>query len=501
MSRHGRNLPCLTASPPPRAVDEVNKAIIEKQEQLAAQNAPQPSTPGLKEPQDLLLMRRSSSQMSGLNVPMGSKPQGGVGQIQTPTFQQLASSTSPMSQAPQGQQALTPSQMIEKINVQCHQIQVQFEKQHQELKQLQETYQNVKEQLHQHMMKESEVSPKIELQKQLIQQQQQLIQQQQMIQQQQQHLNAEGVASSQLPSDPQSQSATRLQELQQNYQILQSSLSKIQSQKSQLQQDITTFEQEIRLKQQLLQNLRASQQQLTQQLNQHQQMMAPYSQDRDPAWIRWTIKVLNDEHSDNTMSIIRFWQIFIKNNEVYYIYRKNFIQYMITSMQILIQPQNLMANHLLSKKIAWDLAYLFIEWKYRELKDALKDAPEKAKAKIWKTIQNKINERTSRIRQLQSKIQEIKDMTPAVIEAMAREQLLIIMQQKSAEQPAHKEHMEIEGPRTAADTKSQLAQQQPPSGGSPVKVEGEQPQQPQQQQPQQPQQPQPQVKVEDAAQD
>lgn len=102
------------------------------------------------------------------------------------------------------------------------------------------------------------------------------------------------------------------------------------------------------------------------------------------------MKIFSDESfiMENGMGLLRFWQIFIKNHAVYFNYRRQFMTQMINSMQYIMMQPNPISSNVINKKIAWDLSFLYIEWKFRELREELTQfAPIRARERLIKQFQ------------------------------------------------------------------------------------------------------------------
>jgi hypothetical protein len=77
---------------------------------------------------------------------------------------------------------------------------------------------------------------------------------------------------------------------------------------------------------------------------------------------------------------VRFWEIVVKNHEIFQQFKESkFETQMINSMQWLMVTSNPSSQNPLVKKIASDLSFIYIQWKYRDIKQKLEETMAKAR--------------------------------------------------------------------------------------------------------------------------
>ncbi|KAL4497765.1 hypothetical protein ABPG72_000520 [Tetrahymena utriculariae] len=116
------------------------------------------------------------------------------------------------------------------------------------------------------------------------------------------------------------------------------------------------------------------------------------SQNKYNDWVKWTTNIFSDDSNQKHAILIRFWQIFIKNHQIFQQYRKQFSPHMINStQQLIIQATRQTSSQNSQNKIAWDLTFLYIEWSFIEMKSILNNAQVYAKQQKLKQLVEKIH--------------------------------------------------------------------------------------------------------------
>ena len=72
--------------------------------------------------------------------------------------------------------------------------------------------------------------------------------------------------------------------------------------------------------------------------------------------------------SNEPFRLVRFWEIVVKNHEIFQKFKEGkFETQMINSMQWLMVASNPASNSPMVKRIASDLSFIYIQWKYKEV--------------------------------------------------------------------------------------------------------------------------------------
>lgn len=105
----------------------------------------------------------------------------------------------------------------------------------------------------------------------------------------------------------------------------------------------------------------------------------PTSDETNMTWITWTLRMLHED-TNEPFRLVRFWEIVVKNHEIFQQFKcGKFETQMINSMQWLMVTSNPSSQNPLVKKIASDLSFIYIQWKYRDIKQRLEEQLVKAR--------------------------------------------------------------------------------------------------------------------------
>lgn len=86
-----------------------------------------------------------------------------------------------------------------------------------------------------------------------------------------------------------------------------------------------------------------------------------------------SLRAVHDESSEPT-KLVRFWEIVVKNHEIFNKFKESkFETQMVNSMQWLMVATNPTSTNPLVKKIASDMSFIYIEWKFKEVRDKIKN--------------------------------------------------------------------------------------------------------------------------------
>lgn len=108
-----------------------------------------------------------------------------------------------------------------------------------------------------------------------------------------------------------------------------------------------------------------------------------------------SLRAVHDESSEPT-KLVRFWEIVVKNHEIFNKFKESkFETQMVNSMQWLMVATNPTSTNPLVKKIASDMSFIYIEWKFKEVRDKIKNI-ESLDEKI-KILDDTYNERAAEI--------------------------------------------------------------------------------------------------------
>ena len=119
-------------------------------------------------------------------------------------------------------------------------------------------------------------------------------------------------------------------------------------------------------------------------------------------WIEMSLRAVHEEPNEPNR-LVRFWEIVVKNHQIFnkfkeYTVANNRIKFetqMVNSMQWLMVANNPTSQNPLIKKIASDMSFIYIEWKFKDVKEKLKGGEtEEEKVKI---LEDTFNERAAEI--------------------------------------------------------------------------------------------------------
>ena len=97
------------------------------------------------------------------------------------------------------------------------------------------------------------------------------------------------------------------------------------------------------------------------------------SDESNMTWITWTLRMLHEDVNE-PFRLVRFCEIVVKNHEIFQQFKESkFETQMINSMQWLMVTSNPSSQNPLVKKIASDLSFIYIQWKYRDIKQRLEE--------------------------------------------------------------------------------------------------------------------------------
>lgn len=90
-------------------------------------------------------------------------------------------------------------------------------------------------------------------------------------------------------------------------------------------------------------------------------------------WIELSLRAVHDDTTEPTR-LVRFWEIVVKNHHIFHKFKEvKFETQMVNSMQWLMAGNNPTSTNPLVKKIASDMSFIYIEWKYKEVNEKMKD--------------------------------------------------------------------------------------------------------------------------------
>ena len=90
-------------------------------------------------------------------------------------------------------------------------------------------------------------------------------------------------------------------------------------------------------------------------------------------WIELSLRAVHDENSEPTR-LVRFWEIVVKNHLIFHKFKEvKFETQMVNSMQWLMVGNSPTSSNPLIKKIASDMSFIYIEWKFKEVSEKMKE--------------------------------------------------------------------------------------------------------------------------------